>query len=126
MKAINKYIILILVSAMLFTNCKKEECTVIPDYNGKWVGTYNSTNDFTLILNDLGTLGVVDGLGDVSQATGTWTVIGKNFRGTYRYTSSGNIFSLAGTVSDDDKTINGTYGVNSSTSGGGTFTVTKQ
>lgn len=125
MKAIKKYLIFFLLSAMLFTNCKKEECAAIPDYNGKWVGTYDSNNNFTLLLSDLGVLGVIDGLGDVSQATGTWTIIGKNFRGTYRYNNSGNMFSIAGTVSDDDKTITGTYGSNTSTTGG-TFTVTKE
>ena len=120
---------LVLVAG-LATGCGDTEPSG-PDIEGKWVGTYgNGTADdtfnFTLFINDNGSLGVIDGLGDTPDGTGTWELTGNVVTGTYTYDGGGSTYSLSGTVSGNDDHLEGTWGNGAETSGGGLFVVDKE
>jgi hypothetical protein len=128
----NKIILAFFVSSLLFVSCKKESCPAPADHSGKWVGKYGygaatPTSDYTYFLNTNGELGVIDGLGNIAEAKGTWTVQGNTFRGTYRYLGGGEVYSVQATISADGKSMTaGTWGENENVSGSGTFVMTKQ
>lgn len=130
-----KLLLFAITIAVLATSSCKKDCPVVvtpvaPDYTGKWVGKYGATlpgtSDYTIFLNANGELGVIDGLGVTAQALGTWTIVsGNTIRGTYRYISGGNTFSMQASISGT-AISNGTYGSNAAVSGGGVFQMTKQ
>lgn len=96
---------------------------------------------FTDSLSNTSWKGFVDGV-DIILAFGTDTKIDVNipdvgtFKGTYTFSNNILLFSMVKSNNDTEKysftgtlsgnTINGTYGIKEKTSGGGTFTVTKQ
>lgn len=129
MKKISIFIFIAFAAFSILSSCKKD-CDPLPNYTGKWVGKYGGgvnppSSDYTFFLNADGELGVIDGLGTIPQAKGTWTVIGNIFRGTYKYLPGGSMFSVQATISGNSMT-GGTYGSNDAVSGGGTFNMTRQ
>ncbi|HEU4799871.1 MAG TPA: hypothetical protein VFS94_04510 [Gemmatimonadales bacterium] len=120
----------LVLSAGLLAGCGESEPSA-PDIEGKWVGTYgNGTSstgqDFTLFFEGDGTLGVIDGLGDDSEALGTWELTGNVVTGTYTYIVGDATYSISGTISGNDDHLEGTWGNGEETSGSGLFVVGKE
>jgi hypothetical protein len=96
-------------------------------FKGYWVGKYGNgaavpTNDYTMVLEEDGkfTVAANPTIYGGSLASGTYTLSGNIFKGTYTYLSGGQ-YSCKGTYDPITRKINGTWGVGLSYSNGGTF-----
>lgn len=120
--------ILFLIFGMIATSCKKDCPAPTYPIEGYWVGKYGSGTatpnlGYSMVVEPSGKLTVADGstISTSSKASGTWTLTGSTFSGTYTYSSSGTTYSFTATWTNDGKLKNGTYGSGSNTSGGGTW-----
>lgn len=123
------------LSIVLFAaSCSKSDTTPAPGNNaqGKWVGNYSNGIGgplfyFSLNFKAGGAL-VVEANSALSPdvANGTWTQVSDSVNATYTYVGSSSVNSLVGHFSSDSKTLTGTIGVGSSTTGSGVFSVTKE
>lgn len=120
-------------TTLLFaTSCSK---TDTPPNNtltitGKWDGGWTNlgpSHSFTLNFKTGGAFAVDQNATAPSDlATGSWALGSDSVRASYTYLDGiTGSFSIAGKVSADYKTIVGTLGTGSNTSGAGTFSVTK-
>ena len=96
-------------------------------FKGYWIGKYGNglaapTNDYVMALEEDGifTVGANPTIYSSSPAIGTYTLSGNIFKGTYTYLSGGQ-YSCKGTYDAVTRRINGTWGVGSSYTNGGTF-----
>ncbi len=130
----NLFLILLGFTAIFFTaGCSKSDTAIATSVEGKWVG--NSTSGiggpvYYLALN-FKTAGVVTVEANNSAApdlaSGTWSLVGDSVRATFTYTAGTmSTFSLAGKYSSNSNVMTGTIGNGASSSGTGTFSVTKQ
>lgn len=101
-------------------------------FKGYWKGKYghNATTpntDFALLFEENGRFTLAESntfYGTSIYATGTYTITGNTFTATYLYIGgSGSQFSMTGTLTGDNKRLNGTWGQDANTSGSGTFYV---
>ena len=123
------------LAVALFTiSCSKSDTT--PPANttpeGKWVGfiTYIvGPSRYFAVTFKSGSVILVEANSDTAPdiANGTWSLVGDNVRATYTYVGgTAETFSIAGKYSTSSKLMDGTIGPGSSTTGTGTFSVTKQ
>lgn len=101
-------------------------------FKGYWKGKYGHntlapTTDFALLFEDDGKFTLAESTSFYNTtiyAKGSYTVTGNTFVATYLYVGgSGSQFSMTGTLSSDNKRLNGTWGQDVNTSGSGTFYV---
>ena len=119
---------------MLFSaSCSKSDTTPATSYTivGKWDGSYvgagGPSHFYTLNFKTGGSFAVDSSNVSITDlAAGTWVLATDSVRATYTYLSGGaGTYSLAGKYSADFKTMIGTFGPGSNTTGSGTFSVTK-
>lgn len=130
-----KHFITLLGSVILvFTAaCKKTDTKegITNSIEGKWQSTITRpvgpTNIATFNFKAGGAFALdANSSSTTSLATGTWVLSTDSVRATYTYLDgTTGTFSLAGKSSADFKTMNGTIGTGSSTSGYAVFTATK-
>lgn len=130
-------LLLIPALALVFfvTSCSKSDTT--PPANstpsGKWSGWFTPnlgpSRYFALTFSANGAIAVEANSSTTPDiATGTWALVADSVRATYTYISGATTgtYSLAGKFSSQSSIMNGTVGTASSTTGTGTFTLTKQ
>ena len=128
------FLIPALTLALFVTSCSKSDTT--PPANstpqGNWVGGQNNNIGgpvfyFALNLKANGVLVVSANSATAPDiANGTWSLVADSVRATYTFVGSSATYSLAGKYSTSSNIMAGTFGVGSSTTGSGVFSVTKQ
>ena len=128
------FLAFIAIIALSVTSCSNSDSTnpgTNPNIVGKWMGVYTPplgpSRYYALTFNTNGTVRVdQNDIAAPDVANGTWTISGNNIQATYTFTGAmtGTV-SIAGTYSSAPPQITGTIGTGSSTSGYGTFTVSK-
>ena len=99
---------------------------------GKWAGNQNNGIGgpvfyFELNLNANAVIEVrANSTTTPDIANGTWSLVGDSVRSTYTFAGTGATYSLAGKYSATSNVMNGTIGLETSTTGAGVFSVTKQ
>lgn len=99
---------------------------------GNWVGNRNNGIGgpafyFALNFQANGSLIVSDNNEVTPEiATGTWSLVADSVRATYTFGRTGVTYSLAGKYSTASNVMNGTIGVETSTTGAGVFSVARQ
>lgn len=129
----NVFFTTIVTAVILFAaSCSKNTPPNNPTLSitGKWDGSYAKLGParlFTLNFMAGGAFAVDSSRSSTSDlATGSWALGADSVRATYTYLDGiTGTFTIAGKVSSDYKTIVGTLGPGASTTGSGTFTVTK-
>jgi len=108
----------------IFTTCKKDDAKTY-SIEGTWTGKFGfdsltpSTNwSFKIIP---GSLMVFAGNTIQDTAMGTWSLTGTTFSGTYTYLLGGTYSVTAAFDNNTGKLTNGTWGVGTASSGGGTW-----
>jgi hypothetical protein len=124
-----------LAMVFLISSCSKEDTTPTNSTpTGTWVGTGqygigpgNPTYAFTLNFKANGTIDIVgNNNAAIDNATGTWTVVQDSVRAYYTYLSGSAFYTLSGKFSSASNVMVGTIGLGTSTTGTGTFSVTRQ
>jgi hypothetical protein len=129
MKKIMFFAVVIISSVLFLSACKKDAAINYP-IEGLWVGKYGvgtsaATNGYSMVLEAGGTFVIADGASIAvapasSRATGTYTINGSTFKGTYKYHSSGT-YSLQANFNSSGKLESGTWGIGTSVTDGGTW-----
>jgi len=126
---------LLIVSALLAgaltMACGDSTSPSKPAMVGTWIGLYGfgaapPNNDYTFIVHSNSTIDVIDGLGSIPQASGTWARSGDTVTATYTYFSDSSSFSVRGVLNAGEDTLVGTWGADTSVTDGGDFFVVKQ
>ncbi|MCB0609656.1 MAG: hypothetical protein H6562_09945 [Lewinellaceae bacterium] len=128
MKIAKNLMIALLISAA-FAACKKDDGPGVKSIEGVWVGKWGDGSDepsyyYKLQVKKGGELVRWDEDGDVI-ATGTWSLDGINFEGSYTM-NNGYSFSVKALFSDIAGELTGTWGEGDSYANGGTFDLKKQ
>jgi hypothetical protein len=136
MKKILFTLIPALAMVFLITSCSKDDDdnTSNSTPTGTWVGTGqygigpgNPTYAFTLTFKANGTVDIVgNNNAAIDNAMGTWQIVADSVRAAYRYVSSSADYTLSGKFTAGSTVMVGTIGLGATTSGVGTFSVTKQ
>ncbi len=135
-----KNIFYFIIFFLSLSGCKKEETTnlSIKTLAGIWKGNYSSPPDMpteNLLqaweLKENGEIIVHDArqttdAPSANRAVGTWSINGTLFTATYSFQTVNVNRRLQGTLQNDNKIIKGTRGTNGSSTGNGTFTMTKE
>ena len=124
--------------AMIFliSSCNKEDPPPAPAATpvGTWVGTGqygigpgNPTYAFTLTFKANGTVDIIgNNNAAIDNATGTWAIVQDSVKATYTYLSASAQYTLSGKFSSASNIMVGTIGLTTTTTGVGTFSVTRQ
>ena len=128
MKIVKQLLLATLLVVSLLA-CKKDKVSangISGTWEGKWgdVGQ-TPTNFIKFSINSNGTLTRLNQQGQ-TIATGTWSLNGVEFTGTYTHTSDGQTHKMAGFYTDFNGEITGTWGYNPSQADGGTLDLKKQ
>lgn len=125
-----------LAMVFLISSCKKDDNnnTTNSTPTGTWMGTGqygigpgNPTYAFTLNFKANGTVDIVgNNNAAIDNATGTWTMVQDSVRAYYKYVSSSAFYTLSGKFSANSNVMVGTIGLGTTTTGVGTFSVTRQ
>lgn len=120
----------------LIASCKKDETTPAPAPTpvGTWSGTGqygigpgNPTYAFTLTFKANGTVDIIgNNNAATDNATGTWAIVQDSVKATYTYVSGTAQYTLSGKYSSTSNLMVGTIGLGITTTGVGTFSVTRQ
>jgi len=134
-----KNIIYFIVFFLCLSACKKEEAnSSLKALAGTWKGNYSSPPDMpnegllqAWELKENGEIIVHDARQTTdapaaNRAMGTWSINGAAFTATYSFQAVNVNRRLHGTLQNDNKIIKGTRGTNGSSTGNGTFTMTKE
>jgi|GEM_PF-3508058 len=134
-----KNILYFIVFFLCLSACKKEEAnSSIKALAGVWKGNYSSPPDMpgegllqAWELKENGEIIVHDArqttdAPSANRAVGTWSINGTLFTATYTFQTVNVNRRLQGTLQNDNKIIKGTRGTNGSSTGNGTFTMTKE
>jgi len=134
-----KNILYFIVFFLCLSGCKKEEAnSSLKALAGTWKGNYSSPPDMpneellqAWELKDNGQIIVHDArqttdAPSANRAVGTWSINGTLFTATYTFQTVNVNRRLQGTLQNDNKIIKGTRGTNGSSTGNGTFTMTKE
>ena len=130
----NLFFAIIGLTVVLFaTSCSKSDPgptntnTVVGKWDGSITPNVGPSHLFTLNFKTGGSFAVDSSSASFTDlATGTWVLATDSVRATYTFLTGGSgTYSLAGNYSSDFKTMNGTIGVGSSTSGYAIFSVAK-
>jgi hypothetical protein len=106
----------------------------VANTTGIWTGKYgNGTTtpnfDYRMVFFADGKSRIIDGLvastDGANTAAGTWSLSGSTVAGTYSYPNA-NTFSTTGTINSALTTLAGTWGAGTSTTSGGTYSLTKE
>lgn len=94
-------------------------------------GTSNPNIPYGFLFREDGTMRVYSNFSDTAtgnKAEGIYHVSGMTVTGSYTYFTgmTGNYSFKASADEDDDETLNGTYGMGTAQTGGGTFYLFKQ
>ena len=125
--------ILLIVSTVTLFSCKKKDVVSYP-LVGVWSGTQTIGGDpyfFSVIFKTGGAI-IIDEIvpkngGGTQKQVSFGTFINNNGAITMTYQPGGlTIYNFSCTYSSNLNTMSGTYGSGGSTSGNGTFTITKQ
>ncbi len=132
-------IIIYIIFFSLLSACKKEEAnSSIKALAGVWKGNYSSPPDMpgegllqAWELKENGEIIVHDArqttdAPSANRAVGTWSINGTLFTATYTFQTVNVNRRLQGVLQNDNKIIKGTRGTNGSSTGNGTFTMTKE
>lgn len=129
-----RILLLLVFGISLFSSCSKSHDPVsvpVSDLSGKYegkfgTGTNSPSSFFGFNIKQNGTLEEISSSGEVI-GTGTWTITGNNFTGSYHYIfPATSFFKVAGTYDASSKKISGTWGYGSSDKDGGKWFMTKQ
>lgn len=125
-----------LAIVFLIASCNKEDTPPAPAATpvGTWVGTGqygigpgNPTYAFTLTFKADGTVDIIgNNNAATDNATGTWAIVQDSVKATYTYVSGTAQYTLSGKYSSNSNLMVGTIGLETATTGVGTFSVTKQ
>lgn len=131
----NKFIIAVIASSLVFISCKKENCPAPETASmvGFWQGKYGGTTSYpssgySALFRSNGTVRFFDGVdtATASKAEGTYSVTGSTVTATYTYLSSGPQYSISATVDGKFTFLEGTYGSGTNTSGSGKWFMVKK
>ena len=125
-----------LAMVFLISSCSKDDTTtpVNSTPTGTWGGTGqygigpgNTTYAFTLTFKANGTVDIIgNNNAAIDYATGTWQIVQDSVRAAFRYAASSADYTLSGKFSSASNVMVGTIGLGTSTTGAGTFSVTRQ
>lgn len=135
-----KNIIYFIIFFSCISACKKEEGVnpSVKALTGVWKGNYSSPPDMPneellqawelkenreIIVHDARQTPDAPA---ANRAVGTWSINGNIFTATYIFQTINVNRSLQGMFQNDNKIIKGTRGTNGSSTGNGTFTMTKE
>jgi hypothetical protein len=124
---------MLLIACTAFVSCKKdkdEAATIVGFWKGKY-GTPNTypTYGYAFLFRADGTVRVFNSADTTAaqKAEGTYTVTNAVVNTTYTYQGGGNLkYSTTATVDPRFTFMEGTYGSNANTTGGGQFFINKQ
>ncbi|MDE3213508.1 MAG: hypothetical protein KGM98_09765 [Bacteroidota bacterium] len=134
MKKITLFALAIIIVMSIFS-CSKKNATTTPSVVGYWAGVYGngiatpsifysflirSNGTVRIYANNADTAAADLAVGNYSYTSSTITI------NKYSYINGTGTYSVTGTLSADGKTWSGTWGAGANTTGGGTFSVTKQ
>ncbi|HEU4471436.1 MAG TPA: hypothetical protein VFR58_10145 [Flavisolibacter sp.] len=134
MKTLNlkSTVLFLLASSLFFVSCKKDKDEPAPaTIDGTWEGKYGSGNDeptafFGFVIKNDGTFLVSDEQGSPASGTGTWTMTGNTFKGTYSYTAFPIIkYSVEASFNAAEGKLQGSWGIGA-TPDDGSFVMTKK
>lgn len=129
-----KIVFLFALGLSVFTSCKKDKDTItvpVADIAGKYEGKFGTDNNnpssfYSFNIKQNGTLEELSSSGEMI-GTGTWTLNGNSFRGSYHYIfPATSFFVVTGTYDAHSKKITGTWGYGSNDKDGGKWHMTKK
>lgn len=125
-----KFLLILCLSATLFSACKKDNNPGSQSLPGIWEGKWGSGSQAPLYflqfkLESNGQLQRLDEEGQVI-ATGAWELDGVQIEFTYTHTADGQVHKIGGLYTDFDGTIIGTWGYSPSKANGGNIKLKKQ
>lgn len=133
MKKISNLTLLVVLSASLFA-CKKQKDDV-PNQPivGFWKGNYGNSaatpsNFYAALIRADGTIRMYGDYTDTTtanKAEGTYQFNNNTITARYTYLVGGAVFSISATMSNNNL-LEGTWGPNTNTTGGGTWNMNKQ
>ena len=119
----------LLLAAMSFSSCKKDDPAPKDPIAGSWVGKYGYGNDvpetfysFVILPNGLWQIRADD---KSILGTGTWKLEGINFSGVYTYTLGGT-YNVVAKYDAAAGTISGSWGSGASGPAEGAFYLNKE
>ncbi len=121
MKKMN-VVLLTMLAVIVIASCKKEDPATVVGFGS---GPYEGSAPWHMLFRANGTVRVYDGADTATAgfAEGTYTV-SDSVRTQYSYAAD-NRYSTAAKMNDDATSMVGTYGYDTDTDDGGTFTLTK-
>jgi hypothetical protein len=133
MKKILFALIPALAMVFLIASCNKDDTTNTTP-TGTWIGIGqygigpgNPTYAFTITLKANGTVDIIgNNNAAIDNATGTWALVQDSVKATYTYVSASAQYTLSGKFSSTSNVMAGTIGLGTTTTGVGTFSVTRQ
>jgi hypothetical protein len=137
MKFVKFSIITLLLSAAVFSSCKKSSDDISStgqanqSFAGNWVGAYGFGNEVPAIyyrfnIKSNGTIEELNSSG-ASKGTGTWNLNGNSFTAKYQWKAPMNtVFSVAATYNSATGKLSGTWGYNNNAADGGLWEQAKQ
>ena len=120
----------LLLAAVTFTSCKKDDPAPKDPIVGSWIGKYGVGNSAPSNLFSFNILpnGVLQ-VRDANKAvigTGTWKLEEQTFFGVYTYNNGGETYNLAAKYEQADNSITGSWGEGESGAAAGEFYLNKQ
>jgi hypothetical protein len=124
-----------IATGLVLVSCKKDNTSAAAakPHEGYWKGKYGvgsnrPTLDYEILIKANGTFRIYEGADTASAVkyNGTYTVSGTTFSGTYNLVGDVVQYSTLAGFNAQFTGMDGTYGTGSSTSGGGSYTLTKQ
>lgn len=120
----------ILLAAVTFTACKKDDPAPKSTIEGSWAGKYGSGNsepvsayNFNILPNGILQATTTE---KVVVGVGTWKLEAGAFYGIYTYNNSNYTYNLAGKYNQAANTISGSWGKGQTDPSEGKFILNKQ
>ena len=120
----------LLLAAVAFTSCKKDDPAPQDPIIGSWIGKYGTGNSTPLTFYSFNILpnGILQ-VRDFNKAvigTGKWKLEEQTFYGVYTYQDGGDTYNLAAKYEVADGTIIGSWGEGETDAGAGEFYLNKE
>jgi hypothetical protein len=129
----NKFIVAVIASSLIFISCKKDKAPETPSIVGFWKGKWGSsdaypTYGYAALFRTNGTVRVFDGAdtATASKAEGTYSVSGTTVTSTYLYQGATTPILISATVDAKFTFLEGTWGTSPSSTNGGKWILNKK
>lgn len=131
----NKFLIAVIASSLIFISCKKESCPApeTPSIVGFWQGKYGAVSaypslGYSALFRSNGTVRFFNSADTVTatKAEGTYTISGSTVTASYTYLGVGDSYSVSATVDSKFSFLEGTYGSGANTTNGGKWFMVKK